>query len=137
MQCCHDSICLFQIPFVFSPMPTLRSRDGRKRDAPPNGSPTPARAHKRQHDATRPGSDGGGPMVPMPAMVPGAKVMPLVENCGVLSGGGKGGDAKLVRYVALLRGINVGGRRVKMDRLREIFIGMGFTRVSTSSRRAM
>jgi uncharacterized protein (DUF1697 family) len=70
-------------------------------------------------------------MVPMPAMVPGAKVMPLVENCGVLSGGGKGGDAKLVRYVALLRGINVGGRRVKMDRLREIFIGMGFTRVST------
>lgn len=34
-------------------------------------------------------------------------------------------------YIALLRGINVGGRNVKMDRLREIFAGMGFTEVAT------
>lgn len=33
--------------------------------------------------------------------------------------------------IAFLRGINVGGRRVKMDRLREIFEGMGFAEVST------
>ena len=35
------------------------------------------------------------------------------------------------RYVALLRAINVGGRVVKMDRLRAIFEGMGFARVAT------
>lgn len=35
------------------------------------------------------------------------------------------------RYVALLRGINVGGHRVKMDRLREIFVEMGYDDVST------
>jgi uncharacterized protein (DUF1697 family) len=35
------------------------------------------------------------------------------------------------RYVALLRGINVGGHRVKMDRLRGMFQDMGFTDVST------
>lgn len=35
------------------------------------------------------------------------------------------------RYVALLRGINVGGHRVKMDRLRELFVGMDFEDVST------
>ena len=35
------------------------------------------------------------------------------------------------RYVALLRGINVGGHRVKMDRLREIFEQRGFVDVAT------
>ena len=35
------------------------------------------------------------------------------------------------RYVALLRAINVGGRVVKMDRLRSIVEGMGFERVAT------
>ena len=35
------------------------------------------------------------------------------------------------QYVAFLRGINVGGHRVKMDRLRSIFEGLGVTQVST------
>ena len=35
------------------------------------------------------------------------------------------------RYVALLRAINVGGRRVKMDHLREIFGAPGFANVET------
>ncbi|MFV1988349.1 MAG: DUF1697 domain-containing protein [Gemmatimonadota bacterium] len=35
------------------------------------------------------------------------------------------------KYVAFLRGINVGGHRVKMDRLREIFEEMGLADVST------
>ncbi len=35
------------------------------------------------------------------------------------------------RYVALLRGINVGGHRVKMDRLRELFGELGFSDVAT------
>ena len=35
------------------------------------------------------------------------------------------------RYVALLRAINVGGRFVKMDRLRELFAGMGLRDVET------
>jgi uncharacterized protein (DUF1697 family) len=35
------------------------------------------------------------------------------------------------RYVALLRAINVGGRTVKMDVLREIFASLGFTTVET------
>lgn len=35
------------------------------------------------------------------------------------------------RFVAFLRAINVGGRRVKMDRLREIFEDMGFENVET------
>lgn len=35
------------------------------------------------------------------------------------------------RYVALLRAINVGGRVVKMDRLRSIVESMGFERVAT------
>ena len=34
-------------------------------------------------------------------------------------------------YVALLRGINLGKRRVKMDHLRDLFSKMGFTNVST------
>lgn len=34
-------------------------------------------------------------------------------------------------YIALLRGINVGGHRVKMDRLRDLFDGMGFHDVAT------
>ena len=35
------------------------------------------------------------------------------------------------KYVALLRGINVGGHRVKMDRLRELFEDLGLKDVST------
>ena len=35
------------------------------------------------------------------------------------------------RHVALLRGINVGGHRVKMDRLREIFEELAFEQVTT------
>src|SRR5690349_14004133 len=35
------------------------------------------------------------------------------------------------RYVALLRGINVGGHTVKMDPLRDEFERMGFANVST------
>jgi uncharacterized protein (DUF1697 family) len=35
------------------------------------------------------------------------------------------------RYIALLRGINVGGHRVKMDRLRELFEALGFDHVTT------
>lgn len=34
-------------------------------------------------------------------------------------------------YIAFLRGINVGGHRVKMDRLRELFTGLGLKDVST------
>jgi len=36
-----------------------------------------------------------------------------------------------VRYIAFLRAINVGGRVVKMDRLRTLFEGEGFTNVET------
>jgi len=35
------------------------------------------------------------------------------------------------RHVALLRAVNVGGRKVAMARLRELFAGAGFTDVST------
>ena len=35
------------------------------------------------------------------------------------------------RYFALLRGINVGGHRVKMDRLRELVESLGFEQVET------
>ncbi|MEO7001706.1 MAG: DUF1697 domain-containing protein [Ktedonobacterales bacterium] len=34
-------------------------------------------------------------------------------------------------YIALLRGINVGGHQVKMERLRELFAELGFTDVRT------
>ncbi|HEX4207945.1 MAG TPA: DUF1697 domain-containing protein [Ktedonobacteraceae bacterium] len=34
-------------------------------------------------------------------------------------------------YIAFLRGINVGGHQVKMERLRELFTEMGFTHVRT------
>jgi uncharacterized protein (DUF1697 family) len=34
-------------------------------------------------------------------------------------------------YIALLRGINVGGHTVKMERLRELFVELGFTQVRT------
>ena len=37
----------------------------------------------------------------------------------------------MTRYVALLRAINVGGRTVKMDRLRALFEEMGFRKVET------
>jgi uncharacterized protein (DUF1697 family) len=36
-----------------------------------------------------------------------------------------------VRYVAFLRAVNVGGRRVSMDRLRAVFEDLGFEQVST------
>jgi uncharacterized protein (DUF1697 family) len=36
-----------------------------------------------------------------------------------------------VRYVAFLRAVNVGGRRVSMDRLRAVFEELGFEGVST------
>ena len=36
-----------------------------------------------------------------------------------------------MNYVALLRGINLGNRRLKMDRLRELFEELGFSSVST------
>ena len=36
-----------------------------------------------------------------------------------------------VRYVAFLRAVNVGGRRVSMDRLRAVFEELGFEAVST------
>jgi uncharacterized protein (DUF1697 family) len=36
-----------------------------------------------------------------------------------------------MRYIAFLRAINVGGRVVKMDRLRKLFEGEGFTKVET------
>jgi uncharacterized protein (DUF1697 family) len=35
------------------------------------------------------------------------------------------------RYIALLRGINLGNRRIKMERLRELFIQLKFTGVET------
>jgi len=37
----------------------------------------------------------------------------------------------MTRYVALLRGINTGGHRIKMDRLRQLFIELGFGEVRT------
>jgi uncharacterized protein (DUF1697 family) len=36
-----------------------------------------------------------------------------------------------MRYVAFLRAINVGGHTVSMDRLRQLFEGLGFTDVAT------
>ncbi len=35
------------------------------------------------------------------------------------------------RHIALLRAINVGGRTVKMDHLRSLFVELGFTNVTT------
>ena len=35
------------------------------------------------------------------------------------------------RFIAFLRAINVGGRTVKMDRLRQLFEALGFSRVET------
>lgn len=35
------------------------------------------------------------------------------------------------KYIAFLRGINIGGRRVKMERLRELFAELGFDDVRT------
>ncbi len=37
----------------------------------------------------------------------------------------------MTRYVAFLRAINVGGRRIKMDHLRELFESLGFSNVET------
>ena len=36
-----------------------------------------------------------------------------------------------MRYIALLRGVNVGGHMVKMERLRELFAGLGLNGVRT------
>jgi len=36
-----------------------------------------------------------------------------------------------VKYIALLRGINVGGRNIKMTALRDCFVGMGYGQVKT------
>ena len=35
------------------------------------------------------------------------------------------------KYVAFLRAINVGGHTVKMDHLRQLFVGLGFAKVET------
>src|SRR4028119_1951545 len=40
-------------------------------------------------------------------------------------------SSRVMRYVALLRAINVGGRNVKMDRLRKLFEALGFSNVET------
>lgn len=37
----------------------------------------------------------------------------------------------MTRYIAFLRAINVGGHTVKMDALKDLFTGMGFTDVAT------
>ena len=37
----------------------------------------------------------------------------------------------MTRHVAFLRGLNVGGHRVKMDRLRSLFADLGFENVAT------
>jgi uncharacterized protein (DUF1697 family) len=37
----------------------------------------------------------------------------------------------MTKYVALLRGINVGGRTIKMDALREMFASLGYRNVKT------
>ena len=37
----------------------------------------------------------------------------------------------MARYIALLRGINVGGHRIKMDKLRGVFEELGVSEVST------
>lgn len=37
----------------------------------------------------------------------------------------------MARYIAFLRAINVGGRTVKMERLRQLFVSLGFSGVET------
>src|SRR4028119_1216147 len=39
--------------------------------------------------------------------------------------------SRVMRYVAFLRAINVGGRRVKMNHLRKLFEALGFVNVET------
>ncbi len=39
--------------------------------------------------------------------------------------------ARTARYVAFLRAVNIGGRQVKMDRLRRVFESLGYTGVQT------
>jgi len=41
------------------------------------------------------------------------------------------GEKAASRYVAFLRGINVGGHRVKMEHLRDLFEALGFSEVAT------
>jgi uncharacterized protein (DUF1697 family) len=45
--------------------------------------------------------------------------------------GGQNGEMKTTRHVALLGGINVGGHRVKMDRLCALVTSMGFANVTS------
>ncbi len=45
--------------------------------------------------------------------------------------GADGGTGKSSRFVALLRAVNVGGRTVKMDALRKLFVDLGFSNVET------
>ena len=37
----------------------------------------------------------------------------------------------MVTYVSMIRGINIGGKRVKMDRLKELYISLDFKNVKT------
>lgn len=42
-----------------------------------------------------------------------------------------GSSTKLIRYIAFLRAINVGGRTIKMDALRALFLELDFANVET------
>lgn len=69
-----------------------------------------------------------------PSNVKAAKRVKAVAETGQaveVEGSAPRNASAMQRYVALLRGINVGGRRVKMDRLRAIFGAMGYSDVST------
>jgi uncharacterized protein (DUF1697 family) len=48
-----------------------------------------------------------------------------------LSAASSTGSKKGLRYVALLRGVNVGGRTIKMDELRRVFESLTFANVQT------
>src|SRR3954469_1096146 len=57
----------------------------------------------------------------------------MTPSSGSDQGGGDSmaGKNSIRRYIAFLRGINVGGHRVKMDRLRDLFTALGFSNVAT------
>ena len=57
----------------------------------------------------------------------------MAKQTGARPSGAKRGDAAAIpcKYIAFLRGINVGGHRVKMDHLRELFEALKFSNVST------
>ncbi len=81
----------------------------------------------------------GGPHGRVPAVPPRARGSRGPGPTGRLSGGGctrhrvgRGTHRpRTNRYVALLRGVNVGGRSVPMVELRELFRGLGHTDVTT------